>query len=160
VQTAADSIPQDGYCAIASCGATLEASSSNESAIPYLQTLLPEYSSREISAEAVNSTYTLRNIGNDIPLSDGEIHQAWSQLCAFEEGGKVFRPTAAVLLSLWKAIITASTAENVNIGSAFLVDDLWSIIVDEEYPRGMFNAIMHRLAEPESMDVDSGSKCT
>jgi sister chromatid cohesion protein DCC1 len=160
VQTAAEKIPQDGYCAIASCGATLEASSSTDSALPYLQKLLPEYSTREITAEAVSSTHTLANIGADIPLSDGEIHQAWDQLCVFEEEGKLFRPTAAVLLSLWKAIVTASTAENIDLGSASLVDDLWTLVAEEEYPRGMFYAILHHVAEPESMEVDSGSKCT
>jgi hypothetical protein len=138
----------------------LEVSSSTDSALPYLQTLLPAYSSRELLAEAVSSTYTRANIGADIPLSDGEIYQAWTQLCAFEEGGKAFRPTAAVLLSLWEAIVAASTAENIDLGSAFLLNDLWAVIADDGYPRDLFNAMTHRIAEADTMEVDSASKCT
>jgi hypothetical protein len=108
----------------------------------------------------VSSTHTLSSIGTDIPLSDGEIHQAWSQLCAFEEGGKAFRPIAAVLLTLWKSVVTASIAENIDIESAFLLDDLWAVVAEEEYPRGMFNAVMHHVAATDAMEVDSGSKCT
>jgi sister chromatid cohesion protein DCC1 len=139
----------------------LEVSSSTDSALPYLQKLLPSYSSRELLAEAVSSTYTLANINADIPLSDGEIHDAWTQLCAFEEGGKAFRPTAAVLLSLWKAIVAGSTAENIDMGSAFLENDLWAVVADEDYPRSMFHAMMNRIADSDAdnMEVDSPSKC-
>jgi sister chromatid cohesion protein DCC1 len=103
---------------------------------------------------------TMSDIAKDVPFSDGEIQQAWTQICAFQDGRKSFRPTAAVLLSLWKAIVAASVAENFDLGSSFLADDLWALVKDEEYPRGMFNAIMHRVAERDTMEIDSGSKCT
>jgi sister chromatid cohesion protein DCC1 len=158
VQTNADTIPQDGYCAVASCGATLETSPSTESASPYLQKLLPEYSSRDISVDAVASSYTLSNVAADIPLSDGEIHQAWTHLCAFEEREKAFRPTASILLSFWKAILAATIAEDIYKGSSFHIGDLWTLVADEEFPLGMFHAIMHRVAEPEVMVINSTLK--
>lgn len=161
----ADSPPQDGFCAIASCGATIEISSSTDSALPFLQKLLPSYSNRDIPANGSSThTSTLATIGADIPLSDGEIQRAWTQLCAFEAGNQAYRPTAAVLLALWKAILSASVAEGMNIGSPFLAEDLWNIVKDEEYPRGMFDAIMNRIVaddDADQMEVDSDtSKCT
>jgi hypothetical protein len=109
----------------------------------------------------VSSNYsTLSSLSDDIPLSDGEILQAWAQLCAFEMGGKAFRPTAGILLSLWKAMVAAAVAENIDLGSAFLADDLWALIREEGYPRGMFNVLLQRIAEQETMEVDSSSKCT
>ncbi|KAF2423633.1 hypothetical protein EJ08DRAFT_701002 [Tothia fuscella] len=157
-QSSADpeGIPQDGFCAIASCGATLGTSTSAESAIPHIQKLLPLYSSREIQAEAASSVHTtLSSINSDIPLSDGEILEAGTQLCTFEAGGTAFRPTAGILLSLWKAILAASTVENINLGSNFLVEDLWALVKDEDYPRSLFNALLRRIADQGSMQVDS-----
>lgn len=109
----------------------------------------------------MDSTYsTLSSLSSDIPLSDGEISDACVQLCAFETAGKAFRPTAGILLSLWKAVLAASVAENIDIGSAFLVDDLWALIQEEEYPRGMFDVLLQRIAEQGTMEVDSTSDCT
>jgi hypothetical protein len=109
------------------------------------------------AAEAVKSSF--ETVCRDIPLSNGEVQDAWSMLCAFEEQGASYRPTANILLQLWKAITTAAFADNIDLSKAFLVEDLWTSIKDEEFPRGMFDVFLHRVEDRNSMDVDADSKC-
>jgi hypothetical protein len=96
---------------------------------------------------------------NGLPSSHYEISQAWERICAFEDSRKCFRPTATILLAVWKAILAASTAEKIDLGSAFLVGDLWKAVKDEDYPRGLFDAVMQRITEKDIMEVDSNLKC-
>jgi sister chromatid cohesion protein DCC1 len=147
-----------GIQAISSTGVTLELSQSTESALPYLRKALLIYSSRDLNAAAaVKSSF--ETVCRDIPLSNGEVQDAWSMLCAFEEQGASYRPTANILLQLWKAITTTAFAEDLDLSKAFLVEDLWTAIKDEEYPRGMFDVFLYRVEDRNSMDVDANSKC-
>ncbi|KIW01874.1 hypothetical protein, variant [Verruconis gallopava] len=155
-----DAVPSHGIRAISSCGITLELSQSTESALPYLRKRLPEYSSRNSDvAAAAKASY--EDVCSDIPLSSGEIHDAWLSICAFEEQGAIFRPTADVLLQLWRSIVTAAVAASIDMGSAFPTEDLWRSVEDEDFPRGMFDALLRRMEDPSVMsDEDNGSRST
>ena len=153
-----DVMPSQGIRAIASCGVTLEVSKSKESAFPYLRNALPLYMSRDLNTAAAAKA-SFDAICSNIPLSDGEVQAAWVDMCAFEEQGSSFRPSANILLELWTAILTAATADKINLTSVFVAEDLWISIRDEDYPRGLFDAIMQRIEDPEFMDVDAGPKC-
>jgi sister chromatid cohesion protein DCC1 len=153
-----DTIPSYGIQAISSCGATLELLKASESALPYLRKVLPIYSSRELNAAAAAKS-SFGSISADIPLSDGEILTAWSVICAFEEQGASYRPTADILLQLWKAVTTAAVAETIDLSTAFLTEDLWSTVKDDEFPRGLFDTLLQRVEDRNSMDVDAGSRC-
>lgn len=156
-----DHVPKDGVRAIASCAATLELYTLKESAIPYLWKLLPLYSSPEsFAAVFTGPAYrSLHAVGNDIPLSYQEIEQGWIQICAFAKDGKCFRPTAASLLDVWKAMVSASLAEDIPLNSTFLVDDLWKATKDSEFPRALFDAILARIADDDTMEDGDNSKC-
>jgi sister chromatid cohesion protein DCC1 len=156
-----DELPKDGVRAIASCAATLELFTANESALPYLRKLLPVYSNQEsletVLSDPVYSRFS--TVSNDIPLSHSEIEGAWTQICAFQDGSKCFRPTAGSLLEAWKAIMAASIAESIPVESSFLVEDLWRAVEDAEIPRGLFNAVLERIADKDIIKNDNNSKC-
>lgn len=154
-----DMVPTHGIRAISLCGVTLELSKSTESPLPYLRKALPVYTSRDLNAAAaVKSTFD--DICRDVPLSDGEIQEGWTALCVFEQQGASFRPTANILLELWAAISTAATADDINLTAAFLVEDLWISIRDQDFPRGLFNSILKRVEDRDTMDPDADTKCT
>ena len=139
-------------------GVTLELSKSTECAAPYLRKALPVYTSRDLIASAAMKA-TWSSILSSVPLSDGETEDAWVDLCAFEEQGASYRPSAHVLLEIWTAISRASTADGISLASAFIVEDLWISIRDEEFPRSLFDAVLRRVEDRDSMDVDTGTKC-
>ncbi|TID25794.1 ATP-dependent RNA helicase [Venturia nashicola] len=155
-----DDIPTDGVRAIASCAATLELYTFNDSAIPYLRKLLPVYSSLEsLAAIFTGPAYpSLSAVSNEVPLSHGEIAQGWIQICAFAKDGNCFRPTAASLLQVWKAMVSASVAEDIPLNSTFLVDDLWKATKDSEFPRALLDAILARIADNDTMEDGDNSK--
>lgn len=132
-----------------------------ESAIPYLRKLLPVYSSPEsLAAIFTGPAYrSLSAVSNDVPLSYLEMEQAWTQICAFAKDGNCFRPTATCLLEVWKAMVSASVAEDIPLNSTFLVDDLWKATKDSEFPRALFDAILARIADKDTMEDGDNSKC-
>lgn len=132
-----------------------------ESALPYLRKLLPVYSNPDsFAAIFTGPAYrSLSAVSNDIPLSYAEIEEAWTQICAFAKDGNCFRPTAGSLLGVWKAIMSASVAEDIPLGSTFLVDDLWKATKDSEFPRALFDAILARIADEDAMEDGGNSKC-
>jgi sister chromatid cohesion protein DCC1 len=139
----------------------LELFTLKESALPYLRKLLPIYSNSD-SFTAIFSGPAYRSlsaVSDDIPLSRVEIEQAWTQICAFAKDGKCFRPTASSLLGVWKAIVSASVAEDIPISTSFLVDDLWKATKDSEFPRALFDAILARIADDNAMEDGGNSKC-
>lgn len=155
-----DALPASELRAVASCSATMELLTTSESALLYLRKALPIYSTREVNTSAaVQSSF--RSIANDVPLSTQEIQDSWSELCAFEDGGASFRPIAGILLELWKAIYTGALLENIDLGSAFLHDDLWVAVADEDFPRGLFDAALRRIEDRNAMEVEAeeGAKC-
>lgn len=81
-------------------------------------------------------------------------------MCAFAKDRNCFRPTAFSLLEVWKAIVSASVAEDVSLRSTFLVDDLWKATKDSEFPRALFDAILARIADDDAMEDGDNSKCT
>jgi len=139
----------------------LELFTLKESALPYLRKLLPVYSNPDsFAAIFTGPAYrSLSAVSNDIPLSYAEIEEAWTQICAFAKDGNCFRPTAGSLLEVWKAIMSASVAEGIPLGSTFLVDDLWKATKDSEFPRALFDAILARIADEDAMEDGGNSKC-
>jgi hypothetical protein len=102
---------------------------------------------------------SLSAVSNDIPLSHAEIEQSWTQICAFAKDSNCFRPTAGSLLGVWKAVVSASVAEDIPISSTFLVDDLWKATKDSEFPRALFDAILARIVDGDAMEDGGNSKC-
>lgn len=153
-----DTIPSAGLQAISRSGMTLELSRSSESALPYLKKILPVYTERELTAAAaVKGTFD--EICKDVPLSDGEVQAGWTELCAFEEQGASFRPSVNILHKLWASMSTAATADSLDLSAAFLVEDLWIQIRDEDYPRGLYDALLRRVEDGDVMEVDSNLNC-
>ncbi|KAJ9669614.1 hypothetical protein H2201_000481 [Coniosporium apollinis] len=150
-----------GISAIAACTATLELHLTTDSAVPYLKQALPIWHPTEAEVITPPSSQTTRSkhaIFDDIPLSPGECDAAWTHLCAFSHNGASFRPSARVRLQLWQALVSAAHAESIDLGSQFLMADLWKAIADKGYPQGLVEAVLRRLG-PEEQDIASGWAC-
>ena len=144
-----------GVSVIATARSTLEVQRISDSATSHLCQLLQVYDGPESSSRVHSPTIsspietmgkTKQEVVASIPLSDGECEQMWVELCAFEYKGIAMRPSATALIGVWRALFSAVVSERIDLGVDFRTDDLWELLVDDEYPRAFFEATLNRLA--------------
>ncbi|KAF3482241.1 uncharacterized protein GIQ15_05000 [Arthroderma uncinatum] len=110
----------------------------------------------------------------DIPFSVAECEMAWTDICAFvhknKETGVItcHRPSARAKLMAWEKMVEGATLHGIDLGKQFLVEDLWSAVIEEAehtvideypFPRTLFDAIVRRLLD-DSSDLDATLKYT
>ena len=155
-----DSTPQPTASIIASAKATLELQKTSVSPALLLRQHLPLYNGLQ-DEEGDFDMMEMSPVGNSkdkktkvalfesLPVSDGECQLAWLDLCAYEEDGAAWRPSAKALLAIWKALFSAATADGLPLDSQFKADDLWELIADDGYPHGLFQAVLKSSAEDD-----------
>ncbi|KAF9739822.1 hypothetical protein PMIN06_004897 [Paraphaeosphaeria minitans] len=139
-------IPSPTTCAIAACTATLELHPVDLSAVAYLQDALPVY---DIIAGEVDATHNAKSkaaVFSDIPLSNRQCEQAWTELVAFESSACSYRPSVDTLRQVWSSINAAALAEGMKLDSQFLGYDLAELVREEGYPASLAQAIFAHLA--------------
>ncbi|KAL4923970.1 putative sister chromatid cohesion protein Dcc1 [Aspergillus undulatus] len=166
---------------ISKCGSTLELHTPAEgfSAKPFLLKATRVYDkdlweyegqSQDEDAGAQAEEEIKRSLGAlfaDVPVSRAQCERDWIEICAFvrpghrdgygqahaEHGPKqsYWRPSAEMKLEVWKRIIEGAVLQGINLGSQFLVSDLWKSVLDDEglapFPRGLFVAVVYRIRE-------------
>ena len=107
-----DNLPLSGMTTTSSCSTTLELIPSSSSGFELLSERLPLYDDGEVekaTEEPIQDGCTplKHKIFEDIPLSVGELEEAWRDLCAFEHANRVWRPAATLLLKTWRSLLSA-----------------------------------------------------
>lgn len=154
-----DAIPSIALSAIAKCAATLELVPISPSAIGTLERLLPVYTGPEsILALGSSDMKGKETTPNDVPFSRGEFDKAWKELCAFDIEGRTWVPTASILTSVWKSVISAATLRSLNLGDGFSMNTLEGVVDEEDgYPSALVHAVIDRLCS-EDEDLMDGCK--
>lgn len=168
---------------IAKCGSTLELFMPKEgfSAVPFLVKTLGFYSRDEergnVDVDMVDDDEDgyARNAMNalfaDIPVSKAQCEQGWVDLCAFVmrsnananlPGVNCWRPSAMVIVDVWKGVVEGAVLQGINLEKQFLVNDLWKSVLDdngeEPFPRGLFGAVVRRVCE-DSTAPGEANRC-
>jgi len=144
-----NAIPAPTTCAIASCTATLELHPTVESAMSYLEDLLPVYHVVGGEVDAEENRRSKASIFSDIPLSDGQCEKAWSELLAFELNGSSYRPSADTLAKVWQSINAAALAEGIKLDSQFLTFDLAKLVEEEGHATSLAVAMLRHMANAD-----------
>ncbi|KAF2671816.1 hypothetical protein BT63DRAFT_411162 [Microthyrium microscopicum] len=135
---------KDGLCSIATCPATLELSANSSDVGLDLKEMLVRWDGDE-------STKTTRGqsrefIFANLPASNGEITDKWSQFCAFEVGDRSYTPTASAILNAWKAIHMAAEAEGQDLAVVASNPAFFEKLAEEEgLPAAFLEAIRCRM---------------
>ena len=133
---------------IALCNAVLELIPSDESASSYLRNNLDIYNgSFPLCGSNPFHKITKDSVIADIPLSEEECDQAWVTEVAFETDDGCYLPSTRILLSLWDALLSAALIEGVDLTNHVYIEDLWSKMDQDLYPRSLFEAIFYRLGQ-------------
>ncbi|EZF35170.1 hypothetical protein H109_04987 [Trichophyton interdigitale MR816] len=168
--------------AIAQCKSTLEvqAMASSETALRLLLAALAVYDESDILMDERTEeddhplspseiVHERSKVFADIPFSRAECERAWKHICAFvhknKESGAIgcHRPSARAKLMAWEKIIEGATLHGIDLGKQFLVEDLWSAVIEEAehtvideypFPRSLFDAIVRRLVDNSPIDGD------
>lgn len=106
------------------------------SAIPYLKSKLPKYGplhsgSLDFTIKGSNTKITKRQLFDGIPLSETECEQGWKQLACFESSNPqgCFAPTALMIERAWAAILSAATAQGLDM-TAFISSSYVESLLD------------------------------
>lgn len=180
---------EESITSIAQCKSTLEvqamdANTSTNSALLPLLAALPIYDESDIRIDertedddhplpVAEVMQERLKVFADIPFSVVECERAWTDICAFvyknKESGAIgcHRPSARAKLMAWEKMVEGATLHGIDLGRQFLVDDLWSAVIEEAehtvideypFPRSLFDAIVRRLVD-DSPDIDRVLKC-
>ncbi|KAL4958026.1 sister chromatid cohesion protein Dcc1 [Aspergillus filifer] len=146
---------------ISKCGSTLELHAPAEgfSAKPFLIKTLRVYDrgvwEDEAQGQSPDNEIETKNILNalfaDIPVSKSQCERDWEDTCAFIRSDKCYWPSAEMKLEVWKRVVEGSVLQGINLGSQFLITDLWKSVIDDEghapFPRALFEAVVRRVRE-------------
>ena len=144
----------------AQCTATLELIPSPTFPVAWLKETLPIYNGPHEKpsieyASASPGTMPERRSKRDhfanLPLSDDEFESGWRELCAFESDGQALRPSVLSLISVWKAIVSISTAQGINLGRNFQINDILDMFEEEDYPTSLVDTVLRNLTTLESV---------
>ena len=134
--------------AFAQCATTLELIPSHESSIAHLARALPVddkggiIDARDSGIDAVQPR---DDYFADLAFSAGELETAWVEICGFEHEGQAWRPDPAVLLALWKTILTNVTANGLDLEKRILIEELMAFAVEDGYKEELLHAVVLRL---------------
>ncbi|KAL4968416.1 putative sister chromatid cohesion protein Dcc1 [Aspergillus stella-maris] len=152
---------------ISKCGSTLELHTPAEgfSAKPFLIKALRVYdrglwedegqshdnNNDDIDIDGPETKNILKALFADIPVSSSQCERDWVDTCALVRSTQCYRPSAEMKLEVWKRVVEGSVLQGINLGSQFLVSDLWKSVLDDEglapFPRGLFEAVVGRVRE-------------
>lgn len=136
--------------AIALCSSTLELHASTASAISLLRETLPVYDVVAGDVDATANGRTKAHVFNDMPLSDGECHAAWTQLMAFETDDGSYQPSPSALSQVWRSIMAAALAEGIPLDKQFMTNDVATAVAEEGHPASLTQAILAYLATDDT----------
>ena len=142
------SVPQTGLTAIGQCKALLEVVQTTTSPISFFEQSIPTFGIERIgsnSHHAINDRKSKSQLLIDAPFSSGEFDSAWIELCAFELEQQAWRPSAAVLLSLWKSFTNAGAVKGIDLTQPFALVDVVSMIDEEGFPKPLLQAMLRLL---------------
>ena len=134
--------------AIAQSNSTLELQLTKwSSAIPHIKAALPTYTSTGHygSREAVSKGQLFANI----PLSDSECEQGWTQLACFEleDPPRALVPSDSTKLQLWQTMLGSATAMGIGLTSELDEDALSSIVSsNSDQPSQLYEALLRSMA--------------
>lgn len=92
----------------------------------------------------------------DIPLSDGECEQVWTEIMAFEDKARkaAFRPTVQNLKIAWTAISLAAVEKTIDLSAGLKMTDIEDIMsAMDEVPPELVLAMVKRLLSPEQQTL-------
>ncbi|OJJ66874.1 hypothetical protein ASPBRDRAFT_59310 [Aspergillus brasiliensis CBS 101740] len=151
--------------AIAKCGSTLELHKPQEgfNINPILEGLLGTYDSGDdiamstgqggMMVDSTDQRQIVEKLFADVPVSNMQCARAWKDICAFvlPATGRGWVPTARAKIAVWKRVVEGAVLQGIDLGTQFLVEDLWKSILDEdgeaEWPRELFEAVVRRVCE-------------
>ncbi|KAF2451334.1 hypothetical protein P171DRAFT_492622 [Karstenula rhodostoma CBS 690.94] len=139
-------VPTPTTCAIAACTATLELHPVDASAVASLEDALPLYDIISGEVDATHNGKSKAAVFADIPLSNGQCEQGWTEIVAFETSGSSYRPSVNTLRQVWSSINAAALAEGMKLDSQFLGYDLAELVREEGYPASLAQAVFGHLA--------------
>ena len=148
-------LPRPILEAIAQPQSTLEVvPMKNASAVPHILAILPTYTStgHYSSRGAISKEQLFANV----PLSDAECEQAWSELSCFElaESGNSVIPSASVKLRAWRAMLSAATATGVDLSQPLNAHDRKSLThSDLEVPDELNTALLRSMGTSDTPDI-------
>lgn len=113
----------------------------------YLEAVLRVYSGPEDDLDdAAAKGLTKKQLFKDIPYSQRECEQAWTELIAFERHHTCWRPHSRVLLQLWNQVLEAATAEGLDISKQLGMKEIRSAIEDLAAPDEVLVAMLQYLS--------------
>lgn len=137
-----------GLEAFASCASTIELhafkhTSKSQSALQHLRESLPTYHS-----DTLPQPGPLKKSDHfaNIPFSEAECEEAWTQLLAFEHSGQAFQSAESLLLEMWKSIVKCFDVTDSNMAS----DVLQTLDRDFEYPPELSRALLGHISVSEA----------
>lgn len=134
------------------------------SPIPYLEQHLTLYDGIDHELDALSGIgsspadqekASKLEVFSNVPFSEDECESAWTEICAFELRKIAIRPTARALAGVWKAILSGATSQAIRLSSEFQLQELCTVVEDNEYPREVIEAVIRRLS---SEDATQGCK--
>ncbi|EME78384.1 uncharacterized protein MYCFIDRAFT_205014 [Pseudocercospora fijiensis CIRAD86] len=137
--------PTIGVEAVAKCDTTIELlSTTKQSAVPFIKTALPVFSSNGNYASAV--PVTKAELFAHIPLSQAECEEGWSELACFESPHPrgCYVPSAKVKSEIWQLALTAATADGISLTDPFPDDDIPAFAMDicQDWPSELVSSVL------------------
>ena len=123
-----------------------EASAKNRTARAWLVGVLSVYEG--VDSIGAQAGVAQRDVFRQIPLSDGEISEAWIDLAGFEFAGRSFLPSATLTLKIWQAMMTDAEDLAVDLTKPFASEDLLcrTTAAESEYPPAARGALLRKLS--------------
>ena len=152
--------------AISQCPTLLELVPSSLQALAVLEDFLPvfgladrqQHANVEEDPGASRFTAGHSRLWKDIPLSNGQIEEAWRAICAFSIDGKSWRPDVEILLGLWKSIINAVLLKGHDLASGITLDEIRELVAEDGFPYPLLETVTNALGQSGGRDGER-SKC-
>lgn len=157
------SIPTEAVSAIAQPTATLELIPSSSHGPSLLKQILPTYGTSKAESEGETEPATLPPVADrmskcavldNVPLSSGEFEALWAQMCAFEHEGQAWLPTATLLAAVWNAIISAATANSIDLRQSFQTQSITEMVREDGFLVPLIEAVVRRLRSDDGDFMD------
>ncbi|GAB7343243.1 hypothetical protein MBLNU457_1301t1 [Dothideomycetes sp. NU457] len=147
-----------GVTTFAQCNWTLEVlDAPSQSALPYMKQLIPLCTGPEINQILTKADLrTKAAIFSDVPLSDAECEQVWTDIVAFEDKARKssFRPPPRILTKVWAAVSLAAVEKTIDLSKGLKVTDIEDLISAlDEVPPELVEAMVKRLLPPEQQKL-------
>jgi len=106
----------------------------------YLLDILPTY-----HGSIGNTKVTKEEVYSNLPYSEEECEEGWIDTIAFTHGSHAYKPSARVLVNLWRTFSESLIIEGTSTANKLQRDDLDSIIEGSDYPQSLWEAVFDHL---------------